>query len=921
MDALESHYLYAKQLGEGITSSSHLLILNGAATVFSHYLMSHFAGDVKSLTHPTPTLKSAFLFLQLSAAAQSTGSAEAILPIAKTFDCDSLILDVERLSIPAAYALYRGSEFILRDVMMSEVPGKMEFLDAWALKYCRGAGIALPIPKEIFDGTATRYHEFLSKTFWFSSKPEGNAPHCVIDADFLLQTAAGWGSLADVQLLVREYGATTNSRDVHGETALLKACRAGHVHIVRYLIMEAGAMANIGSSKNVTPLHWLNSFSKEHVAEIAKLLFSAYGDPDAIMDEDFGGSEGEFWFFKGTPLMRVVASGNLPAVNALLSIGANPLIPRAGVPGETPLVFAVRRARVDVLKALVGSVPTSLLWERDSSQSRLIHHLLMASPAYLSKVHVNRFEEALVETFDYLWSLVDSETRQFLSIDRAGHIAIQLAVTSGNFILVKRIIDTCPTEGHLKELVATIGMQTAITEGRYAIFKYLLNNGGLALHPVLQLEMDNDSQFEAYVTCGPWTQDLVFSQRKTNSLHLCARAGEHAQMMCEDLLRSILPASRWDVTPETLREQNTVNCSCDRPLEIDPIVDSRNERAETPFFCALQAEEYQMAFALYQAGASQNVTIPHRIVSSAGPYSPGDIDEGLPLVEHVLTWTSAYRALHFMVHFCWGCLRLTSQHGDELRGVVIEETSSWPLEEGSEVFVYVRNYCYPGFTWDKDILHAIKWRNEAVVSVLLRNREELIPLHQQPYLLYDAVRIGLLILQKKDTLQQSTGTRRLSNILHMIKRHFPDHPFGGQGSLDFGRTAIQTLTPEIQRCKSRYTMGLISLHKLEAELNTLLFPWLVCLFYGTGPDRSRPLEALTIVIQGIFDGHATLHLDTQSCQVSLRSSSRNLADTLSSFVGVMRPEEERKGGFRHSLFHGKALSLRSKGSNSRKSQH
>lgn len=803
--------------------------------------------------------------------------------------------------------------------MMSEVPGKLEFLDAWTLECCRGAGIKLSITKEIFDGTGTRYQELLSKPFWFESEPDKAAPHGLIDADFLLRIAAGWGALEDVQLLVREYGATSNSRDVHGETALLKACRAGHLRVVRYLIIEAGAMANIGSSKNVTPLHWLGSFSEEQVAEMARLLFSAYGDPNAVMEEDFGGSEGEFWFFKGAPLMRVVASGYLPAVNALLSIGADPLIPRIGVPEETPLVFAVRRARVDILKALVGSVTTGLIWKRDSSGSRLIRHILMASTVYLSKVHVDRFEEALVETFDHLWSLADPETRQFLSIDRAGHTAIQLAVIGGNFPLVKRIVDTCPSTGHVKELVVTIGMQTAICEGRYAIFKYLLHIGGLALHPVLHLEKDHDSQFEAYVTCGPWTQDLVYHQRKTNSLHLCAKAGEYSQIMCEDLLRSLLPASRWDTTPEVLRQRNTVICSCDSPLMIDPIVDCRNELAETPFFCALQAEEYQMAFSLYQAGASQNVTIPHLIVSSNGPYTADDVNEGLPLVEHVLTWISAYRALHFMVHSCWGCLRLTSQYGDELRAVVIEKTSNWPLDEASEVFEYVQVQCYPGFTWDKHVLQAIKWRNEAAVSVLLQNREQLIPHHQQPYLLYDAVRISLLTLQKKGALQRSIGTRRLSNILHMIKRHFSDYPFGGHGRLDFGETAVEVLVPEVQNCKSRYTMKLISLHKLEAELNRMLFPWLVCLFCGTGTDRNRPLEALAKIMQAIFEGDNTLHLDTDSCQISLTSASTTLANMPQSSFSVMRPEEQRRQDLTGSSFHEKVYPFHLKTFRSHKS--
>lgn len=868
--ALESHYLYAKQLKQNISLNSKLLVQHGSATLFEHFLKNHVSGDVKDTTHITPTLAAAFLFLQLSASVTSLASAEAILPIAKAFDCESLIID-SKIGFVAAYALYRGLEFILRDAMVSELPGKLEFLDAFTTKCCRGAGIQLSIAKDIFDGTGARYGEFMSKPFYVFANPDPASPDGIIDADYLLRVAAGWGALKDIQVLVAEYGASVNTRDWHGETALLKACRAGHLDVVRWLVNEAGALANVGSKKNVTPLHWLNSFPKDQIREITMLLHSAKGDPNAVMTEEFGGSEGEFWFFKGPPLMRVVAFGNLEAVQGLLEVGADPLITRIESK-EHPFTFAVRRARLDILKAIVQSIGTDVLWNRDFSGIRPIYYILSTSASYLAKIHLDRFGLALIEVFDYFWSLEEPDHRQFYTIDGKGRIAIQVAIANGNFSLVKRIVETCPSSGHLKELLVTIGMQTAILEGRYAMFKYLLENGGLALHPVLHINPEDDSQFENYVTCGPWTQDLAKHQLKTNSLHLCAQAGEYAEMMCNDLLKSILPASRWDNTPEHLRQQNIINCSCEGPVQIDPIVDSRNELGETPFFCALRAEEYEMALALYQAGASQNVTIPHRAVSRQGLRVLPSSDESLPLAEHVLTWTSAYNVLHFIIKDCWGCLRLTNSYGDQLRTCVIEETATWPLDEAFELFQYIKERSYSGFTWDKNILHAIIMRNQAVVSTILQEREKLIPTLRRPQALYDAVRESILIAHKRPGRHRTTAMDRLTKIIEMIKNHYPEHPLGGESSVDFGDMAIEALKPEILGGKKRYMEGLIGLQKLEDEFNRQLFPWLVCALRGNGPFRVQPLVLIETFLQGILGNATSVKIDMEKCQITLTTS-------------------------------------------------
>lgn len=871
LQALESHYLYAKQLGEEISPASQLLIHHGASTLYDHYLESHYAGDVKRAPSETPALTCAFMALQLSAGAQSTASAEAILPISKAFNCESAFIESFYTVAVAAYALYRGSEFILRDLMLSDVPGKAKFLEAFTTKCCRGAGIRLSIEKEVFDGTGARYGEFLTTPYYMNLGQDPAKPSGVIDAGYLLRIAAGWGALKDVQLLVTEYGADVNARDWNGETALLKACRAGHQDVVEWLVTKGGALADIGSNKNVTPLHWLDSFPKSQVRKVAKLLHAARGDPDAVMTEEFGGSEGEFWFFKGPPLMRVVASGNLEAVEALLEIGADPRVPRIAGNGENPFIFAMRRARLDIIGAMVRhSLGTEVLWTRRSTGGRPIFHVLSSSPGYLAKIHRERFEEALLETFDYFWSHEDPERRLFKSIDSHGRISISVAVANANFPLVKRIVESCPTSGHLKELVVTVGMQTAIVEGKYAIFKYLLDNGGLALHPALNADPEEDSQFETYVTCGPWTPHLAEHQLKTNSLHLCAQAGEFAQRMCDNLLRSILPASRWDHTPEHLRKQNIVNCSCNGPLEIDPIVDSRNELGETPFFLALQAEEYAMAFTLYQAGASQNVTIPHRAISMNGMRSLSRNLDGLPLVEHLLTWTSAYRALHFIIRQCWGCLRLTSSHGDELRTCVIDETAKWPVDEASELFEYVQERSYPGFTWNKTILYAIKMRNQAVVSALLRKREELLPDHREPGRLYDAVRSCLFnFAQDKLGGDRAAAMGALTAILHSIKKHYPEHPLGNNCSDQFVDCAIATLRPEIQTRVMRYEGRLIGLEKLEEELNRLIFPWLVCSLQEYGQLRKRTLLDFQRGLRDMLKGAATVVIDSETCQVRL----------------------------------------------------
>ncbi|ORY19435.1 hypothetical protein BCR34DRAFT_659639 [Clohesyomyces aquaticus] len=873
-DSLESHYLYASACDQEISASSQTLLFNGAATLASEYLDRHFAGDINHPQHKSSNLCIGFSWLTVSAGARSTASAESIVPISRAFDCDDQIPnprdDHFLLFWAASEALKRGSEFILRDVMENDVRGKEEFLHDFRTKLCRGVGFRLSISKAVFNGTGGRYNEFLGKPFYLRLGADPAKPDGHINPDYLLRIASGWGALKDVQLLVRKHRANLDAKSANeGETALLTACRAGHVDVVQWLI-AAGANASITTHNNVSPFHWINSFPKTEVMGIAKLLKFAKGDPNAVMKETWEGAESGFWFFRGPPLMRVVASGNLEGVEALLALGADPLITRVASI-ENPLIFALRRGRLNIVKALVKKTGTEILWKRQPSGARYALHIIGAHSQYLAKIHSERFVEAMAETFDYVWSLADPKERQLYSLDSQGTVPIQVAVREGNFLLVKRMIE-CESGRNSKELVATIGMQAAILHRRFTIFKYLLDSGGQALHPFLDTDSGEPVQFMEYVRC-PWNFNLVAVQRKTNSLHLCISAGDMGQRMCYALLRAELPPSRWDVTPETMRKRDQINCCCNSKPTDDPIVDSRNERGETPFFCALKVEEYQIAWTLYEAGANKNVIIP--LAGHANSYGSALYTAKKPLVEHALEWVSAYRALHFLIHFCWGCLQLTNPHGGDFRLAVIPDVARLPYEEAGELFRYVQERAYPTHTWNREILEAIRVLNTAAVDHLLRTREKLIPGHRDPTALFETAMAALLDAFQKDakfdssntnTIQQSLRKRaevtfRLTSIIASIEKSYPDDKGGCTADADFLDHTWKTVRPEFNWRLKRYKTGLINLVKLENELDQQLFPWMVLLSIGRKEISDVVLEGFQEILEMSLKPVAAVTLD------------------------------------------------------------
>ncbi|GAA6059111.1 hypothetical protein JCM10212_002082, partial [Sporobolomyces blumeae] len=148
--------------------------------------------------------------------------------------------------------------------------------------------------------------------------------------------AAQRGHVEIVKWLVEEAGAMAEIEDSEGETALHKAAYRGHVEVCQ-LLVEKGVDVNARDADGWTPMH--NAASNGSVP-ILRLLLSASASISPRNQQGY------------TPLMSAASKGHLPSVHFLLKRGANPLVRNRS--GETAFDLAAGVFEVGICQVLVS---------------------------------------------------------------------------------------------------------------------------------------------------------------------------------------------------------------------------------------------------------------------------------------------------------------------------------------------------------------------------------------------------------------------------------------------------------------------------------------------------------------------------------------------------------------------------------------
>lgn len=93
----------------------------------------------------------------------------------------------------------------------------------------------------------------------------------------LLHVAAALGQLKPVQELVETANISIDGENNNHETALYKACQAGHADVIQYLLDKGAKASGATKQEKLTPLHWLFAIPDPLVRTIGTRLVKEGG--------------------------------------------------------------------------------------------------------------------------------------------------------------------------------------------------------------------------------------------------------------------------------------------------------------------------------------------------------------------------------------------------------------------------------------------------------------------------------------------------------------------------------------------------------------------------------------------------------------------------------------------------------------------
>jgi ankyrin repeat protein len=263
------------------------------------------------------------------------------------------------------------------------------------------------------------------------------------DAAHPVHSAASFGTVADVEEILKRDEQAINSLDEMGDTPLNRAVVQEHEDIADFLLAH-GADPNIPNRNGQTPLEQASSRGKATGLALAKLLLAHGAQVNPTNETEF----------RIPPLEWAVSSDNLELVNVLLTHGAS--LKSATTNGDTPLHTAAGRGDLEIAESLLshGADPnatiiggTTPLHEAAEGGSVEIAKLLVAHGAGINWTNSSGMTPLLyaagrggertgVECLEFLLS----KGATLDSVDERGDSALHIAAYYGNTAVIESLL-------------------------------------------------------------------------------------------------------------------------------------------------------------------------------------------------------------------------------------------------------------------------------------------------------------------------------------------------------------------------------------------------------------------------------------------------------------------------------------------------